>query len=94
MALLKYFSRESPLPNLLGPLSEVVSAEGIRASNKEVKAVQQSMREFHELDGCSKIRGQYECFTDEEKAQIGKRAAEHRVAATVQYCLRKYAGLP
>ena len=54
MALLKYFSRESPLPNPLGPLSEVVSPEGIKAANKEVKAVQQSTREFHELDGGSK----------------------------------------
>ena len=85
---------ESSLPNPLGPLSEVVSPEGtcIRAANKEVRAVQQSTREFHELDGGSKIRRQYKRFTAEEKAQLGKRAAEHGVAATVRYCSRKHHG--
>ena len=90
MALLKYFSCESHLPNLLGPLSEVVSLEGIKATNKEVKEVLQSTREFHELDGGSKSRRPYERFMVEEKVQIGKRAAEHGVAATVRYCSRKY----
>ena len=56
-ALLKYFSCESPLPNPLGPLSEAVSPEEIKAANKEVKEVLQSKREFHELDGGSKNRG-------------------------------------
>ena len=84
MALLKYFSRESPLPNSLGPLSEVISPEDIKVANKQVKVVQQSTREFHKLDGGSKIRRQYERFTAEEKAQIGKLAAELGVAATIR----------
>ena len=90
MALLKYFSCESLLPNPLGPLSEVVSPEGIKAANKEVKEILHRTREFHELDGGSKNRGPYEHFMAEEKEQIGKRAVEHGVAASVQYCSRKY----
>ena len=62
------------------------------AANKKVKEVLQSMKAFHELDGGSKNRGPYECFMAKEKAQIGKRAAEHGVAATVWYCSRKYHG--
>ena len=51
MAPLKYFSRESPQPKPFGPLSDVVSPEAIMSANKEVKAVVQSTRAFHELDG-------------------------------------------
>ena len=92
MALLKSFSHESLLSHVLGPLSEAVSPEGIKAANKEVKEVLQSTREFRELNGGSKNRGPYERFTAEEKVQIGKRAAEHGVTATVRYCSRKYHG--
>ena len=59
MAVLKYFSRESLLPNPLGPLNEVVSSEGIKAANIEVKEVLQSTKRFHDLDGGSKNRGPY-----------------------------------
>ena len=37
-------------------------------------------------------RGPYERFTLEEKAQIGKRAAEYGVAATSRYCSKHYHG--
>ena len=78
MALYKYFAPAKPsLPKPDGPLSAVVPSSSIAAAKKEVTKVLEE-----ELDTPKSARGEYEHFTPEEKAQIGKRAAEHGVTAT------------
>ena len=88
MSILKYFKHEfkcdSCMPNPTGPLSKVVPSEGIKAANEEVSKVMNSVKlslEEHNIPIVSRSRGPYERFTPEEKARIGKRAAEHRVAS-------------
>ena len=39
-----------------------------------------------------KTRGPYTKFTPEQKAEIGKRAAEHGVVATVRYYEKRFPG--
>ena len=90
-----------------GPLyiSKVIPYKGIKAANKEVTKVVDSVdakctnasstststTTIQQLSSQTS-RGPYERFTLEEKAQIGKRAAEHRVAATSRYCSKHYHG--
>ena len=72
MALFKYFKREKNLPDPQGPLSEAVPSTSIEEANKEVKA---------ELtEKCGKARAPYMVATSEQKAKVGKYAAENRLA--------------
>jgi len=82
MALWKYFIREvkAPLPSPSGSLSRTISSGGIVAANKEVQHVIDSS-----MDGTVLKKGPYEHFDDEERAQIGRYAADHRVAAAVRH---------
>ena len=82
MALWKYFKREVKTPLLLptGSLSSVISSGGIVAANKEVQRVMDTIN-----DGTLLKRGPYEHFDDEERAQIGRYAADHGVAAAVRH---------
>ena len=85
MSILRYFKRDSTLPNPTGPLSKAVSSEGIKAANEEVSKVVNLVKlsvEEHDIPSGSQLQGPYRRFTPEEKAWIGKRAAEHGVAAT------------
>ena len=81
MSLLKYFqSTSSKLPKPVGPLSTIIPSPSIAAANKEVRKVLQPDKSG-ELDTVPSIapitsRGTYQHFTAEEKARIGKRAAE------------------
>ena len=86
MALLKYFQpRADPLlPKPDGSLSKVVPSSSITAANKEVKRVLDLSDEAGGKDPAPK-RGKYEHYTGAEKVQIGKRAAEHGVVATIRY---------
>ena len=68
---------DTKLPDPRGPLSKEVPSTAIAAANGEVKHVVELQRR--------KTRGPYTKFTPEQKAEIGKRAAEHGVAATVRY---------
>ena len=87
MSILKYFKHESKLPNPSGPSSKVVPSEGIKAANKEVVSCMKLTTEgVLSASVSATSRGTYKRFTAEQKAQIAKRAAEHRVAATAQYC--------
>ena len=79
MSLLKYFQPSSTLPKPEGRLSTVVPSSSIAAANKEVKQV------LDKTDKPESKRGAYEHFTPEEKAQIGKRAAEYGVTASLRY---------
>lgn len=82
MALWKYFKREvkTPLPSPTGSLSSAISSGGIVAANKEVQRVMDTIN-----DGTLLKRGPYEHFDDEERAQIGRYAADHGVAAAVRH---------
>ena len=86
MSLLKYFQPSSALPKPEGRLSTVVPSSSIAAANKEVKQV------LDQTDKAELKRGAYEHFTPEEKARIGKRAAEHGVTASLRYFSKVYSG--
>ena len=83
MAMYKYLKPVDPaLPKPEGSLSLVVPSSSIAAANKEVKRV-------INREGESK-RGKYCIFTPEEKARIGKRAAEYGVTATIRYFSKQF----
>ena len=92
MALYKYFAPAKPsLPKPNGPLSAVVPSSSIAAANKEVTKVLEE--ELDQKDATPKsARGEYERFTPEEKARIGKRAAEHGVPAAIRYFSKVFPG--
>ena len=89
MSLLKYFKRESILPHPNGPLSQSVPSSSIAAANKAVESILSPGSVIEDTKPGTqhpdRTRGSYEQFTAEEKARIGKRAAEHGVASTVRY---------
>ena len=85
--ILKYFTlMRKSLPSPDGPLSKVVPSEGILFANKEVKEVLEgdSMVPLNGNMSGNHTRGPYEHFTPDEKATVGKKAAEIGVAATVK----------
>ena len=93
MSILKYFKRESKLPNPAGPLSKVVPSERIKAANKEVvSCMKLTSEEVPSASVSATSQGTYERFTAVEKAQIAKRASKHGVAATAWYCSKRYHG--
>ncbi len=68
------------LLDLQGTLSKQVPSSSISAANTEVAAVLQPS-----AAGVKAVRGTYLKISAEKKAEIGQRAAEHGVLATVQY---------
>ena len=85
MVLYRYFkvhSADSILPDPRGPLSNKVPSTAIASAN-EVKNVAQQPAKL-------RARGPYTKFTAEQRAAIGKRAAEHGIAATVRYYEKQY----
>jgi len=83
MTLLKYFKlkSDSVLPNPNGPLLKLVPSLSIIAANKAVKdAISQN----------TKAHGPYMQINAEEKARMGKRAAEFGIASTVKYFNKIY----
>ena len=89
MWLLTFFKRESILPHPNGPLSQLVPSSSIAAANKAVKGILSPESVVKDTkpgtQHSDRTHGLYEQFTSEEKARIGKRAAEHGVASTVCY---------
>ena len=82
MALHMYFqpAQIGSLPDPRGPLSRQVPSSAISAANSKVTAVlQQPPMTWRPK------RGIYAKFTPEQKADIGKRAAEHGIESTVRY---------
>ena len=85
MAMFQYFKRVdgqypgSKLPDPQKALAQEVPSRAISAANTEVALLQQA--------GGVKVstRGMYLKMSSEKKAEIGKRAAEHGVLATVRY---------
>ena len=80
MSLLKYFKLKSNsvMPNPNGHLSKIRLSSSIIAANNAVK---------HAISQTTKARGPDldAQFTAEEKARMGKRAAESGIASTVRY---------
>ena len=90
MTLFKYFKRtddkaHSILPDPQGSLSSIVPSLRIEAVNTMVKPVIEE-----QIDGNWSSRGKYEMFSPDEKAKIGKRAAEHGVLATIHHFSKIY----
>ena len=89
MALFRYFKKEKGnLPDPDGPLAKSVPSTAIAAANSEVSAVMHTTSSHN----CKK-RGHYEKYMPEQKAMIGKRAAEHGVAATVCHYIKDFPNL-
>lgn len=78
MALYQYFKANSDakLPDLWGPLLREVPLTSTASANGKVRRVLQLQQTK---------RGPYMKFTPEQKAEIGKRAAKHGIAATIRY---------
>ena len=86
MALYLYFKKKENLPDPNGPLAQSVSLSSIEAVNSNVRSVIES-------DMPPRKRGQYGKYTPEQKAMIGKRAAEHDVVAAVRYYIKQFPNL-
>ena len=99
MSILQYFKRvpvklesasderanELPEPN--GSLSKSVPATAIELANAEVlKLKDKSTRDSR--------TGPYLMLTPAQRYEVGKRAAEHGVTASIHYFTRKYPKLP
>jgi hypothetical protein len=83
------------LPKPDGPLVSQMPSSSIAAANKEVKAVLDSSNGSTSGDPeQSSKRGHYNVYSPSERLQIGKRAAEHGVTATIRYYSRKYPKRP
>ena len=91
MALHKYFqpAQVGSLPDPRGPLSRQVPSSAISAANSKVTAVLQQPPTTRQPK-----RGSYAKFTPEQKADVGKRAAEHGIASTVRYYSKRLPDCP
>ena len=83
MSLLKYFSRvktKDGLPDPCGPLNEAVPSSSIEEANKEVSAQLASVD-----DSGKKRRATYMIATLEQKAKVGKYAAENGTTKAIRH---------
>ena len=90
MSILKYvrpLKQKPDLPDPRGPLSENVPPTAIAAAN--VKVVE-ALDEADEKKSLSRTRGKYSFTTPAQKYEVGKRAAEHGVTATIRYYAKKH----
>ena len=93
MSILKYFHplREKPdLPDPSGPLRETVPPTAIVAANVKVN---EALNEAELKKSASRARGTYSFLTPAQKYEVGKRAAEYGVAATICHYGIKYPDL-
>ena len=98
MSLLQYFKlKRSVLPNPNGPLARVMPSSSIAMANEAVKnAISKTTDTSSDtsedtskaLNASLKGRGPYVQFTPEEKARIGKWAAQYGVASTTRHFKR------
>ena len=84
MSLFNCFKRkkagaETLLPEPGGPLSLIIPSSRVEAVNSALKPLVEKACD----EASSSKRGGYEKFSADEKAAIGKRAAEHGVMATI-----------
>ena len=90
MTLFQYFKKVdgnypgTKLPDPQGALTKEVPSSLISAANTEIATVLQPS-----AAGAKAVKGTYLKISAEKKAEIGQRAAEHRVLATVWYYTTK-----
>ena len=90
MALFQYLKKVdgnypgTKLPDPQGALTKEVPSSSISAANTEIATVLQPS-----AAGAKAVKGTYLKISAEKKAEIGQRAAEHRVLATVWYYTTK-----
>ena len=101
MSILKYFKpvckkeKDFVLPDPSGPLSERVPSSSIEAANKKVSELianpleSSSEQEVHPSQSKTK-RKRYLILTPAQRYEIGKRAAENGIAASLRYYAQKY----
>jgi len=91
MSILKYvrpLKQKSDLPDPVGPLSEKVPSSAISAASKKfIKALDDAQ------ESKKRSRGPYLSLTPAQKYEVGKRAAEHGVTASMHYFAKKYPDL-
>ena len=90
MSILKYFrpsNQKSDLPDPNGSLSEKVPSAAIAAANTKVEALEKEQ-------AGKKSRGPYSFLTPAQKYELGKRASECGVTATIRYYEKRYPDLP
>ena len=88
MSILKYMrpvKRKQDLPDPSGPLSELIPLTAIASANAKVL---EALEEGEEVK--KKPRGPYSSLTPAQKYEIGKRAAEHGVTASIRFYKNKY----
>ena len=85
MSILKYFCplREKPdLPDPSGPLRETVLSTAIVAANAKVN---EALNEAELKKSASRARGMYSFLTPAQKCEVGRRAAEYGITATIHH---------
>ena len=85
MSILKYFhpvKQKPDLPDPNGPLSQSLPSTAIAAANVKVT---DALNEAEVKKSASRTRGTYSFLTSAQKYEVGKRAAEHGVTATIRY---------
>ena len=82
MSLYRYFEKKDVLPNPKSSLSKVIPSSSIAAANNEVRPLMEQ--------GTKRKRGPYSKFSPEQKAVIGKRAAECGVGAAVRHFIKEF----
>ena len=89
MALLKYFKKNSVLPDPNGPLSRSLPSSSISAANKAVKplldAAEGKTTEGKTTEGKATGRGKYSMYSEVEKLKIARRAAEMGVTNMMRH---------
>ena len=104
MSILKYFKpvcKKEKGFTLPGPLSEPVPSSSIEAANNKVselianalESTSSSKSEIYPSQLKTK-RQQYHILTPAQRYEIGKRAAENNIAASLRYYTQKYPELP
>ena len=89
MSILNYFhpvKQRQDLPDPSGPLSELKPLTVIASANVKVLATLEDGEEMKKKVN----RGPYSSLTPAQKYEIGKRAAEHGVTASIRFYKKKY----
>ena len=105
MSILKYFKRapktgsDELLPDPDGTLSKIVPPSAIKMANDEVAKVvndeeRKSDTSTDEPRGTRSRPNGYLILTPAQQFEVGKRAAEHGVTASLRYFTKKYPHLP
>ena len=82
MALLRYLQSRDGLPDPRDPLSSTIRAQAIAEANREVQ-------EATSIGSKRTERGSYKRYSASVRAEIGKYASNHGVAAAARYFSKK-----